>query len=109
MASPPAGVVLLTGVTGLLGRHLLSYLLANTAVKKIICPAVRRLQPAYERRPAVVATVASQWPPRRILRRRPFVGPALIEEFDTAGRRAGRDLKLVKSERDNTSTLCGLL
>ncbi|RDW86024.1 hypothetical protein BP5796_04349 [Coleophoma crateriformis] len=35
--------VLLTGVSGLLGHHLLNYLLEKTSVKKIICVAVRQL------------------------------------------------------------------
>lgn len=42
-ASPPKTIVL-TGVTGLLGRHLLSHLLQTTpATTKIICIAVRQL------------------------------------------------------------------
>lgn len=41
-ASPPR-VIVLTGVTGLLGRHLLCHLLSHTAVQKVICLAVRNL------------------------------------------------------------------
>lgn len=36
-------VILLTGVSGLLGHHLLNYLLKNTTCRKIICVAVRKL------------------------------------------------------------------
>lgn len=36
--------IVLTGVSGLLGRHLLSQLLQDSSVVKIICPAVRRLK-----------------------------------------------------------------
>lgn len=41
--SAPPKVVVLTGVSGLLGHHLLNYLLHNTAAEKIICLAVRQL------------------------------------------------------------------
>ncbi|KAI0469085.1 putative polyketide synthase [Xylaria cf. heliscus] len=39
----PPRVVVLTGCTGLLGHHLLSYLIADRAVEKVICLAVRSL------------------------------------------------------------------
>ena len=39
----PPNVVVLTGVTGLFGGHLLSYLLAHTSTRKIICVAIRNL------------------------------------------------------------------
>lgn len=39
----PPNVIVLTGVSGLLGHNLLDYLLENTSAKKIICIAVRRL------------------------------------------------------------------
>lgn len=42
-AARPPRVIVLTGITGLLGRHLLRHLLSHTAVQKIICIAVRRL------------------------------------------------------------------
>ncbi|KAH9896254.1 putative polyketide synthase [Xylariomycetidae sp. FL2044] len=42
-AKSPPEAVLLTGVSGLLGRHLVNYLLDETSVKKIICVAVREL------------------------------------------------------------------
>lgn len=42
-ASRPPRVIVLTGVTGLLGRHLLRHLLSQPAVQKVICLAVRRL------------------------------------------------------------------
>ncbi|EME79755.1 uncharacterized protein MYCFIDRAFT_190533 [Pseudocercospora fijiensis CIRAD86] len=45
-ATPPRKkpeVILLTGVTGLLGHHLLGTLLASDSVRQIICIAVRRL------------------------------------------------------------------
>jgi thioester reductase-like protein len=43
-AIPDPGSVLLTGVSGLLGRHILTALLEQPSVKKITCIAVRRLQ-----------------------------------------------------------------
>lgn len=39
----PPRVIVLTGVTGLLGRHLLDHLLSRIEVTKVICLAVRRL------------------------------------------------------------------
>lgn len=36
-------VIVLTGVTGLLGRHLLRHLLSHSAVQRVICLAVRNL------------------------------------------------------------------
>lgn len=39
----PPSVIVLTGVSGLLGHHLLSYFLERTSAKKIVCLAVRRL------------------------------------------------------------------
>ena len=39
----PPNVIVLTGASGLLGHHLLSYLLKYTSAKKIVCLAVRRL------------------------------------------------------------------
>ena len=50
-ATPPAvrpRVILLTGVTGLLGSHLLSQLLEDSSVVQIICIAVRRLSERLE-------------------------------------------------------------
>ncbi|OCL13419.1 putative polyketide synthase [Glonium stellatum] len=41
-ASPP-NIILLTGVSGLLGHHLLNYLLERTSAKRVICIAVRNL------------------------------------------------------------------
>ncbi|KAF2630541.1 putative polyketide synthase [Macroventuria anomochaeta] len=43
-ANPDPSTVLLTGASGLLGHHILTALLEQTSVKKIICIAVRRLQ-----------------------------------------------------------------
>ncbi|TVY94480.1 Polyketide synthase-nonribosomal peptide synthetase [Lachnellula willkommii] len=42
-ARSPPRVVILTGCTGLLGHHLLSYLLAQPTVQSVICLAVRAL------------------------------------------------------------------
>ena len=39
----PPNVIVLTGASGLLGHHLLDYLVQHTSVRKIICLAVRRL------------------------------------------------------------------
>jgi thioester reductase-like protein len=39
----PAKVIVLTGASGLLGHHLIDYLLERTPATKIYCPAVRRL------------------------------------------------------------------
>lgn len=39
----PPKVVVLTGVSGLLGHHLLNYLLSQTSLDKVICIAVRQL------------------------------------------------------------------
>lgn len=36
-------VIVLTGISGLLGHHLLDYLLSHTTVEKVICLAVRQL------------------------------------------------------------------
>ena len=41
-------VVLLTGVSGLLGHHMLDALIAHPSIKKIICVAVRRLAERVE-------------------------------------------------------------
>ncbi|KAK5993740.1 Highly reducing polyketide synthase bet1 [Cladobotryum mycophilum] len=41
--SSPPKVVLLTGVSGLLGHHLLQALIQQTSIEKVICIAVRRL------------------------------------------------------------------
>lgn len=41
-------VILLTGVSGLLGHHLLNYLLENTTFRKVICVAVRKLTERLE-------------------------------------------------------------
>ena len=41
-------VVLLTGVSGLLGRHLLNSLMAQPSIRKIICIAVRQLSERIE-------------------------------------------------------------
>ncbi|KAI1135888.1 putative polyketide synthase [Hypoxylon sp. FL0543] len=40
----PPRVVVLTGSTGLLGRHLLSHLLAEPTVQKVLCLAIRSLR-----------------------------------------------------------------
>lgn len=40
----PPKVVLLTGASGLLGHHLLSYLVNNTQATKVICVAIRKLE-----------------------------------------------------------------
>jgi thioester reductase-like protein len=50
---PPA-VIVLTGVTGLLGHHILEYLLKSTWVKKVHCLAVRMLKERLEDRQLVV-------------------------------------------------------
>lgn len=42
-AARPPRVIVLTGVTGLLGRHLLHHLLSHPDVQKVICLAVRSL------------------------------------------------------------------
>jgi nucleoside-diphosphate-sugar epimerase/acyl carrier protein len=42
-AARPPRIIVLTGVTGLLGRHLLRHLLLHPAVQKVICLAVRNL------------------------------------------------------------------
>jgi thioester reductase-like protein len=42
-ARSPPHVIILTGCTGLLGHHLLSYLLAQPTVKSVVCLAVRAL------------------------------------------------------------------
>lgn len=42
-AARPPRVIVLTGVTGLLGRHLLRHLLSRPTIQKIICLAVRSL------------------------------------------------------------------
>ncbi|KAI0014647.1 putative polyketide synthase [Xylariomycetidae sp. FL0641] len=47
--SSPPRVVVLTGCTGLLGHHLLSYLLAQPGVQKVICLAVRSLPSRVQR------------------------------------------------------------
>ncbi|KAJ5113444.1 hypothetical protein N7456_001978 [Penicillium angulare] len=39
----PPNVIVMTGASGLLGHHLLNYLLERTSAKKIVCLAVRRL------------------------------------------------------------------
>ncbi|CAG8974765.1 hypothetical protein HYALB_00000377 [Hymenoscyphus albidus] len=40
----PPKVILLTGVSGLLGHHLLNYFVKNTPATKVICVAVRKLE-----------------------------------------------------------------
>ncbi|ORY71958.1 putative polyketide synthase [Pseudomassariella vexata] len=42
-AVTPPRVIVITGVSGLLGHHLLAHLLAHTSAEKIICLAVRQL------------------------------------------------------------------
>ena len=49
-AAMPPRVIVLTGVSGLLGHHLLNHLLAHTAAERIICLAVRRLSSRLEQK-----------------------------------------------------------
>jgi thioester reductase-like protein len=44
----PPEVIVLTGVSGLYGKHLLKYLLENTSARKIICLAIRNLPTRLE-------------------------------------------------------------
>ncbi|KAK6063375.1 Polyketide synthase-nonribosomal peptide synthetase 2 [Seiridium cupressi] len=46
----PPKVIVLTGVSGLLGHHLRDYLLENTAAEKVICIAVRQLARRVQRK-----------------------------------------------------------
>jgi nucleoside-diphosphate-sugar epimerase len=39
----PPNIIVLTGASGLLGHHLLDYILDRTSATKVYCPAVRRL------------------------------------------------------------------
>ena len=48
--SPKPSVILLTGVSGLLGHHLLNALVAQPSIRKVICIAVRRLSERLESR-----------------------------------------------------------
>jgi hypothetical protein len=47
--SEPPKVVMLTGVSGLLGHHLLNHLLEQQSIEKVICVAVRRLSERVEK------------------------------------------------------------